>query len=64
MDFEIISKEEYENSVAVSDPGLNHGEPPDGEGTATEYCEFCKGYYIMEYHFGRRDDTGRDSSED
>lgn len=65
--FEIITKEEYEDSVAVSDPGMYHGEPPGGEGTATEYpltwCDFCKGYYIEEFHHGRRDDAGRDSNE-
>lgn len=57
--FEVISKEEFESSGAdVAEPRMpsldrHKATAPD---VNLEWCEFCKGYYIMEYHYGESDD--------
>ena len=58
--FEVITQEEFEESGGRESElpfdGHWQGLPPDVELT---WCEFCKGYYIMEFHFG--DKEGGDS---
>lgn len=60
MDFEIITEDEFTKSraavrsVSPTTGGVRDGDTsvsvmPDGA-AALEYCEFCKGFYIMEYH--------------
>jgi hypothetical protein len=58
--FEVISKEEFESSVAVA-PDVGVGKP-NASGVKIHpheleltWCEFCKGYYIEEYHYGDRE---------
>lgn len=49
MDFEIITEEELEEET--KEPVY---EQVSREGMI--YCEFCKGYYFPEYHYGDVDD--------
>ncbi len=61
--FEVISKEEYEseNVTPVRDMprprnvASGVGNDP-GTGVTKVWCEFCKGWYIEEYHFGEEDE--------
>ena len=56
--FEVITKEEFEESGGgtfdnVATTGRLAEPPSDLDLT---WCEFCKGYYIAEYHYGRSED--------
>lgn len=49
MDFEVIDIEEVEEETV-----LDKSMPVETDGKV--WCEFCKGYYFPEYHFGDQDD--------
>lgn len=61
--FEIITKEEFEDSGVGHIGSTAISVPPTPEYPLT-WCDFCKGYYIEEFHFGRRDDTGNSDSNE
>lgn len=55
--FEVISREEYESSTAPSVEVRGEGQAArisDLPDLPLEWCEFCKGYYILEFHHGDR----------
>lgn len=65
--FEVISADEFraEQGAAPDDcrsaipvvVSRGHGDATSGAVQLT-WCEFCKGYYNFEYHFGDRSEEG------
>jgi hypothetical protein len=59
--FEVISEEEFQaetNSEGACDSNRKLSLPPEpGVPSEMIYCEFCKGYYYAEYHFGDREEV-------
>ena len=50
--FEVLTDEELEEET--KDPFTTEYEKVSREGMI--YCEFCKGWYFPEYHYGDQDD--------
>lgn len=60
--FEIIDKDEFQKSSGSGETLDGANEPP-GESPEVspgqlhlEWCEFCKDWFIMEYHYGENED--------
>lgn len=49
--FEVLTDEELEEETRDVEPTYEKVDQ-----TGMIYCEFCKGYYFPEYHYGDQDD--------
>lgn len=63
--FEVITEKEFKGSggtlpVSVSQTaGVTVGTEVPPDDTSKIYCDFCKGWYYEEYHYGDQDESSR-----
>lgn len=53
--FEVVTKDEFgapQEAQCPDKPGADVSLTATAPGTNLTWCEFCKGYYDFEYHFG------------